>query len=495
MPDFLENFPEVFISSTEISASVKQALDRGKVKKIGSRLYTKNLVDDPELIVKRNWYHLLKEYYPDALIADRTALENKPAEDGSVFIISSKKRNTELPGIVFKPRKGHGPLNSDRDFVHGTKLSSLPRAYLENMRRSRARSGVARTLRRDELEERLDTYLRNRGEAAVNKLRDDARAISMELDMPEEYQRLDELIGGLFGTRDAEFVSDAAKARKDGVPFDPDRADLFHQLFETLKETAPHIRPVISQTREEKTNLSFFEAYFSNFIEGTEFLVDEAAAIIFDHAIPADRPEDAHDVLGTYRIVSNYEEMSVIPESFDHFIALLKKRHAIFMELRPDTFPGEFKQKANAAGTIQFVVPDLVIGTLKMGFEIYQGLEEPFHKAVFMMFLVSEVHPFKDGNGRAARIMMNAELVAAGEQKMIIPTIFRNNYIVALKALSHNQFATPIIRTLDFAQKYTQAVDWSSFESAVSDLNRSNAFMDPVLADHEGIRLRLPGGY
>ena len=32
-----------------------------------------------------------------------------------------------------------------------------------------------------------------------------------------------------------------------------------------------------------------------------------------------------------------------------------------------------------------------------------------------MMFLVSEVHPFADGNGRAARIMMNAELVAAGE--------------------------------------------------------------------------------
>lgn len=195
MPDFLEDFPEVFVSTTEISASVRQAREQGKVKKIGSRLYTKNLVDDPQLIVKRNWYHLLKEYYPDALIADRTALENKPAEDGSVFIISSKKRNTELPGIVFKPRKGHGPLDSDRDFVHGTKLSSLPRAYLENMRRSRARSGVARTLRRDELEDRLDTYLRHRGEAAVNKLRDDARAISRELDMQEEYQRLDELIG------------------------------------------------------------------------------------------------------------------------------------------------------------------------------------------------------------------------------------------------------------------------------------------------------------
>jgi Fic family protein len=29
-----------------------------------------------------------------------------------------------------------------------------------------------------------------------------------------------------------------------------------------------------------------------------------------------------------------------------------------------------------------------------------------------MMFLVCEVHPFDDANGRLARVMMNAELVA-----------------------------------------------------------------------------------
>lgn len=31
----------------------------------------------------------------------------------------------------------------------------------------------------------------------------------------------------------------------------------------------------------EPANLSFFEAYFSNFIEGTEFEVEEAADIVF----------------------------------------------------------------------------------------------------------------------------------------------------------------------------------------------------------------------
>jgi len=494
MSDFLDSLPEVFVSNTDISASVYQAVDQGKVKKIGSRLYTKNLQDDPDIIVKRNWFHLLKEYYPDALIADRTAIENKPSEDGSVFLISSKKRKTELPGIIFNPRKGYPPLESDRDFIDGIKLSSIPRAFLENIKESRARSGVARTLNKKEVEESLDTYLRRRGEDALNKLRDEALKISKELEMGNEYKKLDELIGGLFGTRDTEVISDTAKARKEGLPFDPDRLEVFDELFRKLKETAPLIRSSIDVSQKEKTNLAFFEAYFSNFIEGTEFEVEEAADIIFNNAIPAERPEDAHDILGTYRIVSNYEEMSEVPENFEHFLELLKRRHSAFMEFRPDKNPGEFKKKANVAGATHFVAPDLVVGTLKKGFEIYQGLEEPFHKAVYMMFLVSEVHPFTDGNGRAARIMMNSELVAAKEQKIIIPTIYRSNYLSALKALTQSQLASPIIRTLDFAQKYTQSSDWSTYDNAMADLKDTNAFMDPAIADNEGIRLRIPNG-
>ncbi|MEO1023596.1 MAG: Fic family protein [Bacteroidota bacterium] len=492
MSSFLDDLPEVFVSNTAISASVYQAVEQGKLRKIGSRLYTKNLRDDAEVIVKRNLYYLLKEYYPDALIADRTALENKPAGDGSVFLISKKKRKIELPGITFHPRKGHKPLESDRDFINGIKLSSIPRAYIENMRPSRARSGVARTLSRKEMEERLDAYLRLKGDNALNKLRDDALTVSKALDMDEEYNQLNELIGSLFGTKDAKLVSETGKARKVGIPYDSDRLDVFNALFTTLRETAPHIRSSSELSTAETTNLSFFEAYFSNFIEGTEFEVEEAADIVFNNEIPVERPQDAHDVLGTYRIVSNYDEMMITPQDFDHFLQLLKRRHAIFMELRPDKNPGEFKKKANVAGTTHFVAPDLVVGTLKKGFEIYQGLEEPFDKAVYMMFLVSEVHPFTEGNGRAARIMMNAELVAAQEQKIIIPTIYRSNYLSALKALTQNHVANPIVRTLDFAQKYTQSVSWLTYEESMQDLRKTNAFMDPTLADNQGIRLRLP---
>lgn len=493
MSNFLDELPEIFVSHSDISSQVSQAVSRGELKKIGSRLYTKNMTDDPKIIARRHWYDLLPEYYPDALIADRTALENKPAEDGSVFIISSKKRITEIPGLIFNPRKGHGPLESDRPFINDLWISSEARAYLENMRLSRARKGsVPRTLRQEEMEERLDKLFRIRGTEYVNNIRDRARKIAKRLDMQGEFEKLDELIGGMQGTRDANIKSDIGKARKSQKPFDPDRVNLFMKLFGDLTGFAPNTRMAASMSQDERVNLSFFEAYFSNFIEGTEFEVDEAADIVFNNAIPAERPEDAHDVIGTFRIVSNYSEMAKTPKNFNDFIASLKNRHATIMILRKDKNPGQFKTRMNVAGSTQFVRPELVTATLERGFEIYRGLEYPFQKAVFMMFLISEVHPFTDGNGRIARIMMNAELVAADQQKIIIPTVYRNNYLAALRALTHNHQSTPLIRTLDFAQKYVQAVNWTTYAEARTQLATTNAFMDPTEADQEGFRLRLP---
>jgi len=342
------------------------------------------------------------------------------------------------------------------------------------------------------MEERLDKLFRVRGVEHVNHIRDRAREIAMQLDMQEEFKKLDDLIGSLQGTRDAQIKSEVGKARKSQKPFDPDRISLFMKLFEDLADFAPKIRMANNMSQDERVNLSFFEAYFSNFIEGTEFEVDEAADIVFNNAIPAERPEDAHDVMGTFRIISNYSEMANIPEDFDIFITMLKNRHATILALRKDKNPGEFKTKMNIAGSTQFVKPELVMGTLERGFEIYRGLEYPFQKAVFMMFLISEVHPFTDGNGRVARIMMNAELVAADQQKIIIPTVYRNNYLAALKALTHNQQSDPLIRTLDFGQKYVQAIHWEDYATARIQMEATNAFMDPMEADQQGIRLRLP---
>jgi hypothetical protein len=88
--------------------------------------------------------------------------------------------------------------------------------------------------------------------------------------------------------------------------------------------------------------------------------------------------------------------------------------------------------------------------------------------------------------------MMNAELAAADEQRIVIPTIYRNNYLSALKAASNRTSFTPLIRMLDFAQRFS-AVDWTNFARAEAELNAVHAFMDSNEADDQGVRLRIPG--
>ena len=109
-----------------------------------------------------------------------------------------------------------------------------------------------------------------------------------------------------------------------------------------------------------------------------------------------------------------------------------------------------------------------------------------------MMLLVSEVHPFVVGTGRIARNMMKAELVMAGEERIIIRTVYRSNCLTALKTISQSSRPMPIIRTLDFARKWVAAVPWTDLESSRRVLESCRAFVDPTEADDRGIRLRLP---
>ena len=485
---FLEDLPEVFVSHRAIASLVFRELKRGHLRKIESRLYTKNLDEDPEKIVKRNLWPIVANYFPDGLIADRTALENKPALDGSIFLISSKKRKVSLPGITLKPRRGYEALPEDRLFIGGLRLSSPARAFLENMRLSRSRRGeVSRTFSRREIEEKLEALLRQSGESAFDRLIQEMRSIASTLKLEKECQQLEKIMATLLGREKEEMVSPVGIARKLRVPYDPLRLSLFQTLHAELLHTC-------TMRRKAKTDhyFSFFDAYFSNFIEGTEFELSEAVQILFEGNPFIERLEDAHDVLTTYRIVSDPIEMNKIAGTFPEFLALLKNRHSTLMEARQEKHPGRFKTLLNRAGSAFFVAPELVEGTLLKGFELYQNLPGAFQRAAFLLFFITEVHPFDDGNGRIARIMMNAELFAADECRILFPKVYRNNYLVALKALSQNEKPVPFIRMLDFAQRYSLAVDWSHFEGSCYLLQKTHALEDPNETDWLGLRLELP---
>lgn len=208
--------------------------------------------------------------------------------------------------------------------------------------------------------------------------------------------------------------------------------------------------------------------------------------------MPVDRPADAHDILGTYEIVADRSEMCRTPRSGAEYEELLRSRHATLMGGRPEKLPGRFKTRPKRAGATEFVAPELVAGTLRRAFDIGHEVATPFARAVYLMFVTAEVHPFTDGNGRIARIMMNAELVAAGEVRIVIPTVYRNNYLAALRGATHSRHYAGLYAMLAFARRWTSQVDFSSRAVAEADLDATNALSDPTEAEYAGIRLLLP---
>ena len=195
-----QNLPEIFIP--EDAGWASRAAARGEIRRLARGLYTTNLDEPAEQLVRRRWYDVAALYFPGAVIVDRSATLAAPASDGSLFLDSGPTRATprpvRLPGLTLRPRSGPGPVAGDTEFA-GLHLASPARTALENIRPSRARSGVARTLRREELEERFDRLARTRGEQALIELREEARALAPALGAERQLAELDRLIGASAG--------------------------------------------------------------------------------------------------------------------------------------------------------------------------------------------------------------------------------------------------------------------------------------------------------
>ncbi len=150
---------------------------------------------------------------------------------------------------------------------------------------------------------------------------------------------------------------------------------------------------------------------------------------------------------------------------------MLKARHQTMLQQRPEVRSGQLKEEANQAGATLFVHPDLVETTLVQGLQRMALLDRPFQRATYIMFLVAEVHPFDDGNGRMARAMMNAELVSHGQRRILIPTAFRIDYMEALRRLTRQDDPSVFIRALDRAQDFTWRIDFSDYEDRFHGTN------------------------
>ena len=446
----------------------------GRIRSAGSRLYVSVPESQTEATLRASWSAIVDRLFPDALITHRTALEFKPSPSGEIFITATGNREVRYPGLVLRFVRGPGPLPDDPPFL-GVRSSSLPRALLENL--NTRKSAATRVLPVEQVEARLEKTLHAAGEQELSRLRDRAREIAIELGWNKEFERLDSLIGTLLGTRRGRVSSAIGRARAAGEPFDPACLDRLQVLFGELRAPLPGVVEAAAAA-DHFRNKAFFEAYFSNYIEGTTFGIAEAEAIVFEKQIPPSRPKDAHDILGTFEIVSDLGEMSRTAQTFDELIALIRSRHATMMAGRPEAEPGIFKTVPNRAGDTVFVDPAYVRGTLRKGWELSRDVTAGLPRAIFIAFLISDVHPFVDGNGRISRIMLNAELVSAGQCTIIVPTVFRDDYLQAQRALTRRHRPGPIVQAMIRAQRFSH-LRFTPYPAILAEITRRNWFRDP----------------
>jgi hypothetical protein len=479
---------EIIFTNRALSRQITKWEKAGLVKKIAPRVYSGKIGDTPEALIRRNLFTILGRLYPNAVISHRSAFELRPTETDDFFLTYSYTKKISFPGVALHFLEGKGPIEGDRLFMGELYLGQQARAFLENLEISKKAGAKSKTLPRQVIEEKLESIIRINGEGAINQLRDQARKIAPELHLEREFEQLNKLISALLNTHHSKIlVSPAAQARALGIPFDTARVQLLERLFIELQQRTLKSRPDQNISTRSFANFAFFESYFSNYIEGTIFKVAEAKEIIETQKPLPSRNEDSHDILGTYNIVSNRQEMMIVPTSGDHLLDILQYRHKILLSARSEKQPGLFKDRDNFAGQTTFVNPELVRGTFLKGFDFYKVISSAVGKALFMMFLVSEVHPFVDGNGRIARVMMNAELVAAGESKIIIPTVYRDDYIGALRRLTRKGDADIYIRMMERAHEFSENVYGDDRDEMEAYLQSCNAFQE----DTEGKLLKI----
>jgi hypothetical protein len=463
-------------------AVISRAAAGGELHQLARGLYTPEA--DMAAVVRAEWTSILAREFPGAVIVDASARALRPV--GERLLIDHQRRATlALPGLVIEPRAGPGPVDGDGRGPGGMYLSSVERGLLDNLAVPNAR-----LMSEVDVARWVEDLLTARGPAHVNAVRDRARDLAPKIRRQGAFERLNAIVRTALATGPVR--SSAMQSRQPGMAVDPRRLERFEALAAFLADQAPEIALANAQFAARRVLLPFYEAYFSNYIEGTEFTLDEASEIVFEGRIPAQRPEDAHDILGTYELATSPAFAAVTARGAREFIELLESRHAVLMAGRPDVGPGRLRQVNVRAGGTVFPRWELVEGTLLDGFDIGSSLTDPFGRSVYLHFVVSEAHPFADGNGRTSRLTMNAELAAAGGVRIIIPTGYREDYLGTLRAASSDGSFAGMTSVFRYALRWTSRMNFTSRETAEPLLQSTNALVDPTAAVRDGIRLELP---
>jgi Fic family protein len=205
------------------------------------------------------------------------------------------------------------------------------------------------------------------------------------------------------------------------------------ELKSGIDQFRPLRRSMLKQIRE------YFRiglTYSSNALEGNSLTETETKVVIEDGITIGGKPlKDHYEAIGhseAYDLLYRIARKKEISEKH------IKDLHRVFFFRIDPKNAGKYRKRRVLITGTEFLPPspDKVPSLMASFAREIPSLRKKYHPVHFAAFLHREfvtIHPFMDGNGRTARLLMNLALLQDGYPIAIIPPVLRAQYLNALK--------------------------------------------------------------
>ena len=182
--------------------------------------------------------------------------------------------------------------------------------------------------------------------------------------------------------------------------------------------------------------------YASNALEGNSLTETETKIVIEDGITVGGKPlRDHFEAIGhseAYDFVYKVAKKDSITEND------IRKLHQLFYYRIDSTNAGRYRRKKIIiTGTDYIPPPPNEISELMKSFieqtAFKRSTIHPVEFAAWLHLELVTIHPFIDGNGRTARLLMNMGLMQTGYVMTIIPPVLRNDYLTHLRLAQTGQ--------------------------------------------------------
>lgn len=224
---------------------------------------------------------------------------------------------------------------------------------------------------------------------------------------------------------------------KGGERMESEISRLFSKA-DRYKDRIDAARPL--STREAKELSDYFKiglTYSSNAIEGNTLTISETKVLLEDGLTVGGKPiKDYYEATGHGKA---YEYMRALVNSDAPITeAQILELHRLLYFLVDEDTAGKYRtERVFITGTEYLPpAPESVPSQMREAIAYMQslyGTVHPIEYAALIHKRLVDVHPFTDGNGRTARLLMNLALLREGYGIAIIPPVRRGEYMDALR--------------------------------------------------------------